>query len=104
MKIRRYGLMKFSNKKDGEEGGFATLAHTRATMLHCHHISRLNLTAVISSPCASLSLLSSKTTTRTPWTSLLLVLHAQLVKKFVTFYGTKRFITVFTTARNETLY
>jgi len=42
----------------------------------------------------------------TPWSRVLLekLTSSQLVKKFSTFYGTRKFITVFTSARHLSLY
>ena len=51
------------------------------------------------------SAVNSLTYLLTPWSSVLLekLIGSQLVKKFPAFYGTRRFITEFTSARHLSL-
>ena len=68
-----------------------------------YHITQSTIKSNVSSFCNILY--SLKTYLFTPWRSVLLekLIGSQLVKKFPAFYGTRRFITAFTSARHLSL-
>jgi hypothetical protein len=60
---------------------------------------------VLQADSASVSVPSYLTYLLTPWSRVLLekLTSSQLAKKFPAFYGTRRFITAFTSARHQSL-